>query len=326
MNQTVCTCGKPTSGAWLCDDCQKTLRWALVNVGSYLADLETVATRRARFGVTGNTKGSIGKAVPLPVDMRFVSAGPPPKNDLSGRPRGATIAPGSQLKWDAWNTIVAWCRVIMEDQPEVAGPVHVDCLDVSCSQIRRRRYPRNTTASMLHYLARQFRLIVSEEWAPVILDEMLDLERRLARMVDRPADRWYAGKCSARDPFDPAGVMCTSELYANADRGWIDCPGCGTRHDVAERRDFLLAEAKDILVTATEAARALLAWTDYDGTETKLVDRIRKWRDRDKDPLEVRDVTSLAGRDRHLYRLGDIQERLIGDAQDAQTRRVGGAA
>jgi hypothetical protein len=101
------------------------------------------------------------------------------------------------------------------------------------------------------------------------------------------------------------------------DSGTITCPACGTEHDVASRRDFLLAEAKDYQVTATEAAQALLAWTDYDGTETKLVDRIRKWRDRGH--LEVRDVTSLSGRDRHLYRLGDIQVLLIGDAQDAQT-------
>jgi hypothetical protein len=322
----TCSCGKPTSGAWLCERCEKTFRWALVNVGSYLADLETVTTRRARFGVSGSSKGSIGKTVPLPVDMRFVSAGSPSKNDHSGRPRPATLAPGAQLKWDAWNTLVAWCRTIMEDQPEVYGPAHDDCLDTSCSQIRRRRFPRNTLTSMVHYLARQFRLILTEQWAPDILDEMLDLERRLARMVDRPADRWYAGKCSARDPFDPPGVLCTAELYATADRGWIECPQCATRHDVSERREFLLAEAKDIRVTATEAARALIAWTDYDGTETKLVDRIRKWRDHDKNPLEVRDVTSLAGRDRHLFRLGDIQERLIGDAQDAQTKRVSSSA
>lgn len=322
MAETICDCGKPTSGAQMCDDCQKTLRWSIVNIGAYLVDLETVATRRTRYGVSGSGKASVGKSVPLPVDMRFVNARPISEHHI-GR---ATLAPGSQLKWDAWNTLVAWCRTIMEDQPEVAGPAHIDCLDASCSAIRRRRFPANRPASMVNYLAKQFRLIVSAEWAPVFLDEMLDLERRLSRMVDRPADRWYAGKCSARDIFDPEGVMCTAELYASTERGWIDCPACNTRHDVAKRRDFLLAEAKDIHVTATEAARALLAWTDYDGTETKLVDRIRKWRDQETNPLEVADVTSLAGRDRHLYRLGDIQERLIDAARRAQDRRVNGVA
>ncbi len=316
--ETTCTCGQPTAGAWLCDDCVKTLRYALVNVGWYLIDLEVVSTRRARYGISGGGKGSIGKAVPMPVDMRFVSTAPIGSAHIVR----ATLAPGSQLKWDTWNTVVAWCRTVMEDQPEINGPTHADCLDASCSQIRRRRWPRNTTTSMLGYLARQFPYILREQWAPDFLDEMVNLEQRLSRMVDRPADRWYAGKCSSRTILDAPGVMCTAELYATTDRGWIDCPACGARHDVAERREFLLAEAKDIHVTATEAARALLAWTDYDGSETKLVDRIRKWRDHETNPLEIRDVTSLAGRDRHLYRLGDIQERLIGDAQQAQAKRV----
>jgi hypothetical protein len=141
--------------------------------------------------------------------------------------------------------------------------------------------------------------------------------------VDRPADKWYAGKCSTTtmgDPDNPSVGSCGVELYAREDRGWIDCPGCGVRHDVAERREFLLIEARDYLVTATEAARALLAWTDYDGTETKLMDRIRKWRDRES--LDVADVTSLQGRDRHLYRLGDIQDLLVGDARNTQDRSL----
>lgn len=301
MTEQTCNCGRPTAGAWLCDTCETTFRWAIVNVGAHSADLGTIERKQARYGDTGATKGSIGKAQPLVVDMRFTG----------------TNEAGSQLKYDTWATIVSWCRVIMDEQPEVPGqPCGDICLHVPCAQMRRHKWPANNTPSMIRYLARQFSHITSQQWAPDMFDEFLDLERRLTRMVDRPADRWYAGKCEVEDDYG----TCHTELYAREDRGWVDCPGCGIRHDVTERRAMLLKEAREHLVTASAAARALLAWTDYDGSETKLVDRIRKWRDREL--LEVADVTSLQGRDRHLYRLGDIQDLLVGDARNTQDRSL----
>lgn len=300
---TTCTCGRPTAGAYFCPACETTFRWALANVAAYTDDLGNVLRKQTRYGNQGASKGSIGKTQPLPIDGRFT----------------ATTDVGSQLAYDARATVVAWVRVVQTDQPELAGPTCVDCLHVSCSATRRRRFPADKVTSMVAYLARQFRLITSERWGLEMFDEMLDLERRLAKFVDRPADRWYAGKCSEADEFG----ICVVELYATADRGTVTCPGCGAVHDVATRRDFLLAEAKDIRVTATEAAAALLAWTDYDGTEKKLIDRIAGWRDDGR--LVVADVTSLLGRDRHLYRLGDVQDLVVKAAQHAQSKRLGAA-
>ena len=314
MTDEPCDCGRPTAGAKLCPECGKTFRYALVHVGDYFNELVTVATKRSRFSAGPAVKGSIGKAQPLPVDTRFIS-GPPA---APSRP-GASIAPGTQLRWDTWNTVVAWTRTVIVDNPAVPGPACGDpCLHTTCARIRRGQdRPGNTVASMISYLARHFSHLTRATWAPQILSEFLDLERRLVRMIDRPSDRWYAGRCGFSDEHGE----CTAELYAQEDRGTIVCPGCGILHDVAERRDFLLAEAAAYVVTASEAARALLAWTDYEGSETKLVDRIRKWRDREQ--LDVADVTSLHGRDRHLYRLGDIQALLVEHAQDEQTRTLG---
>jgi hypothetical protein len=298
----TCDCGRPTAGAWLCDRCQQTLAVALCNVAAYYDDLgETVRTKQARYSSGPVSKGSIGKVQPLPVDGRFL--------DVTGD--------GTQVRWDVWASVVAWCRVVMEEQPQLAGPVCArPCLHTSCAAIRRRRWPRNTTRSMVAYLDRQFRMIVREQWAQSFLDEMLDNERRLRRLVDRPADRWYAGKCGVTDEDGE----CNAELYATRDYGTIICPGCGITHDVAERRDVLLSEAAAYLVTATEAAGALLAWTDYDGSESKLVDRIRQWRNRGQ--LEARSTEQVNGRERHLYRLGDVQALLIVEAQHAQERRI----
>lgn len=317
MTETTCgNCDRPTSGAKLCDDCCKTLAIALVNVAAYYDDLTTVATKATHYGSGTATRGSIGKVQPLPVDMRFVNV---PMGDDDTRDGRAHLAPASALRWDVWNSVVTWCRVVMEEAGEpLFEPACRDCIHPSCTAIRRRRWPRNTVRSMVAYFDRQFRWIIRTDWAPEFLDEMLDNERRLRRLVDRPADRWYAGKCS----IGTDEVHCTAELYALEGATTITCPACDYVHDVATRRDFLLDEARAYLVTATEAARALISWTDYDGIESNLVKRIDKWRDRER--LEVADVTSLNGRDRHLYRLGDIQDLLVESARHEQKRRVSG--
>ena len=302
MSETTCgACDRPTAGAWLCDHCCKTLAVALANVQAYYDDLATVATKTTRYGSNSVTLGTPGKEQPLPADARFL--------EVTGG--------GTQVRWDVWNSVVTWCRVVMEESPRVLGPrCESACLHTTCAAIKRTAWPRNTIRSMVAYFDRQFRWIVRNDWAPTFLDEMLDNERRMRKLIDRPADRWYAGKCS----IGTDEVHCTTELYAIAGNTTITCPGCGWEHDVAARRDFLLREARAYLVTATEAARALIAWTDYDGTEDRLVDRIRKWRDREL--LEVVDVTSLNGRDRHLYRLGDVQDLLVDAAQRAQQKAL----
>lgn len=303
MTEQTCQCGRPTSGATLCPHCATTLEYAVANISSYYRDLETLRTKQTRYGNGAATKGSIGKAQPLGMDLRFAKAGV-----------------GSEIDHDTRSTVIAWCRIIMGEEANLEGPwCRHACLHTSCANVFRRRYPKNTVPSMCAYLQRQLRYITNADWADEILDEMLDLEHRLARLVDRPADRWYAGRCSVEyDAGEGEMITCDAELYALAEKGHIDCPRCGIRHDVHERREFLLAEAREVHVTATEAAGALIAWTDYDGSMTKLVDRIAKWRDRDK--LEVRDVTSLLGKDRHLYRLGDIEVLLMKSANDTRLR------
>lgn len=313
MSETTCRCGKPTSGAFLCDRCIKTFEVAIANVSAYHADLETLRTKQTRYGGVA-TRGSVGKERPLGVDMRFVRYS-------DARKRGGDQVPGiegagSEADHDTRNTVHAWARTIMEEQPELVGPYCRNlCLHVSCAAVFRRRHPRDTVQSMCAYLLRQMRFITRERWAEDMLGEFLNLETRLKRLVDRPADRWYAGKCSA---LTDDGEECDAELYALAEQGQIVCRKCDEKHDVATRREFLLREAQDILVTATEAAGALLAWTDYDGSEEKLVDRIRKWDEREK--LDPRGHVNVNGRDRALYRLGDVQTLMIQHARREQER------
>ena len=305
--QQTCHCGTPTAGAWLCDRCVKTLEVAFVNVPAYYGDLDTLRRKQTRYGDGG--RSGIGKAQPLIVDGRFT--------DRTGD--------GSRIDDETRNTVTTWCRMVMDEQPQMAGPYcRTACLHTSCAALFRKRYPRDTVQSMGAYLLRQLRWIIREEWAEEILDEFTDLENRLRRIVDRPAEKWYAGKCSSEVDVDGETVTCAADLYARSERGFMDCGACGTRHDVSKRRDFLLREAREVSVTATEAAGALMAWTDYDGSLEKLTDRIRKWRDRDQ--LSTHGSIRVSGQMRDLFRLGDIEVLLMRKANDTRMRHMNGAA
>ncbi|GAA5143287.1 hypothetical protein GCM10023340_08350 [Nocardioides marinquilinus] len=312
MTGATCRCGRPTAGAALCPTCSTTLAYAILHVGVYAVDLENVAGKTTRYGTTSGGKSAIGRERPLPVDLRFVSTSDPDPQ------RHARHAPGAQLRADVLATLTRWHRTVARHRPPVAGPVCTSCDHDSCDHLRRRHRPlARTVPTLVHYLAGAHRWACSQPWAPDMLDELVNLEQRLARMVDRPPDLWYAGKCS---DTDATGNVCLTDVYARTDRGVVTCRGCGAVHDVSSRRTFLLEQARDYHVTATQAAGALIAWTEYDGSEAKLVDRIRKWRDRER--LDVADVTSLHGRDRHLYRLGDIQDLLADDAHQRQAKAL----
>jgi hypothetical protein len=321
---TACSCGRALpDGVSLCPTCVTTLEHAIVNVVAHHGDLETLRTKRTRYGSSGASKGSIGKSQPIGVDLRFVTQSNATDDDLEHDQIPGREGQGTAVDRTTTATLLLWTAWILKLEPPLAGPIcAAPCLHRSCAVLHRRRRPDTTVPSMAAYLLRQRRLITSATWGPQLLRDLLRVERSLAALVDRPPDRWYAGKCSAPLPTEPDDEpkICQRELYAKVDSGKIVCTACRAEHDITERREILLREAKEYHVTATQAAGALIAWTDYDGSETKLVDLIRKWRDRDK--LEIADVTSLQGKDRHLYRLGDVQDLLVQHAQREQLRRI----
>ena len=304
MTEQLCQCGRPTAGAYLCPPCIKTLDVALGNIPAYYDDLETLRTKQTRYA-SERTKGSIGKSQPLGMDPRFARA-----------------AIGSEVDHAVRNTVTTWVRLVMDEQPPLSGAhCHHACLHVSCGAIFRRKAPKyDTVRSWCAYLQRQLAYVVRERWASEILDELTDVEARLSRLIDRPADRWYAGKCSIEDD---EGAICEAELYALKTRGHVRCHGCGYEHDIEQRRDFLLREAREVLVTATEAAGALMAWTDYSGSQEKLVDRIRKWATaKDEKParLATKGHATVKGQERSLHRLGDIEVLLMKSEQDTRLK------
>lgn len=298
---TICQCGKPTgSTASLCKGCRKTLEIAIVNTAAYYADIDTLKTRQVRFGQGGRSNG-----MPMGMDARF-----------------AKLGGGSEVEYAAKNTVVAWVRIAAEylsvEQGPTCGPF---CLHVSCAMIRRTRLPVDDMTSMCAYLLRQADWFRVGPLGPEILDEMLDVEKRLRKLIDRPADRWYAGPCNAIVIGDDEdGVECGEPLYALTDFGEVECRKCEATYTVKERRDWLLAHADDESAPISVIARAITALSDDVRDNAKLAARMRQWAARNR--IFPTRHEMIDGRLRPLFRVGEMRDLLAEDARLAQEKML----
>ena len=188
----------------------------------------------------------------------------------------------------------------------VAPPCgHWSC-DVAEGPLKGPRCPAQArhleafTAPAVEWLADQVDVARRLEDFPELLNRLRRATGRGWALVDQPPGLgWFAGECDAEledDEVPGTTVLCGRKLYARLDEGTVRCPACRTVHDVTLRRRRLLDAAEDVLMTATEAARALTA-LEHPVTP----ERVRKWKSREQ--LAVSGYT-LEGRPR--YRLGDV--------------------
>ena len=271
MTTASCPCGTPVNGVSLCPNCHSALQIALADVSAHWIDLDTVKARQTRYGGTG---GGRGGEKPLPVDARFLG----------------WEADGSRLQEAVKNTIGTWGRAVMEERPVFAGPTHDSCLHVTCSVLRRSRTPRSDVPAYCRYMLGQADWIRTQHWAPEILDELTDAAEQLRRMVDRPAERWFAGPCDT----------CKRDLYAKTGKPSVTCDECAVVYDLAARREWLLDQAQEKLLTAAELSRAV-SWL---GSEPLTAARIWKWAQRGR--ITARGHITVRGKLDPIYLVGDV--------------------
>jgi hypothetical protein len=160
---------------------------------------------------------------------------------------------------------------------------------------------------------------------PQVVDELTAAVVNARRVIDRPADRTYLGRCGALVEIDitayadPAPVAvavdCPHELYAPVDRPDIDCPRCGTAWNVRARQDTLLAQLREHVLPAVDVARAV------DGLGTPITPEvIRQWKRRGvlTPAADEQGRPRADERGRPLYRVGDVLDVVAG--------RVGGSS
>lgn len=172
----------------------------------------------------------------------------------------------------------------------------------NATQARTRAMLRSfSLPHMAVYLRESMPAMLPAQPVGAMYDELLELTRRITRVIDLPPDRagWdYAGPCGA--VFDNG--TCPNQLWVRHGETTTTCERCGTSWDVTERRTGALAAAENLQATAGTISRALTA-----AGQTVTVNMIYHWRSRGQlTPAE----TNKTGQP--LYRVGDVLDILKG--------------
>lgn len=279
-------CARPVpDSAFVCPSCAYLLDAALgevignEDVAGLAEDLDVTLTKQDRIGLRSERRST---ELPLPFSVNASEAGYVLRSTLAG-----------------------WVRIVAEETGA--------------------EMPADTLAAMAVWLRPRVGWLRHHKAGADAVDEITDAVEKVRRAVDRPPELWYAGPCGAavdsgrdcscschiggayRSACDVEGGCehvvgtCENELYAHVGAYNVICRECGASYDVAERRQWLLKAAEDVLATGPMIARALTRM----GDELKE-DRIRQWASRGHIVSHGRDQQG-----KPLYRIGDVIERLM---------------
>lgn len=185
----------------------------------------------------------------------------------------------SEIGWVLRNTIATWCRLIGEE--------------------RGKALPEDHPAAVARWLLNHVTWLRHHKAGAEAVEEITSVIGQVWRVVDRPAGRWFAGPCDG----------CERDLYAKDGADSVHCRDCDLVYDVGARREWLLEQANDRLVTAAELARAV-SWL---GTEPLTADRIRKWAERKR--IVAKGHTYHRGNQIPTYLVRDAIELMAQDAR-----------
>lgn len=282
-------CGRPIHDqAYACDHCGRALIGQLNLVAKLAGEAETTIARLDRIGAGGQRADP---DPPLPVDL------------------GAAADHNA-----AADTLRRWAADISARRGHPLPTVRrTPCPHLSCHARRLGRTAgplcaldepaEHPTPILAHWLAAQIDWLRHQPDAADAVDQLSDACRLIERVVDRPAERWYAGPCTqCGEPLNPvAGVHV------------IRCPECGTRHDPDECRRRLLVEAEDVWLTATRCAHYL---TSLGQACTAAM--VRGWAMRGR--LAPHPDADPMGHPR--YRLGSVWEVVLAVQADQRDRTI----
>lgn len=132
-----------------------------------------------------------------------------------------------------------------------------------------------------------------------------DLRRQMEhaeQVIDNPPAPAYLGTCPTPD--------CPGAVYSRAGSDLAVCRACGAAVPATERRDALLAELDDRLVTAAEAAR-LSTYLGLRDPRERVRARLNTWHKRGRIKPEVTDPEVR-------YRFGIVWRLLVAEDERAQ--------
>lgn len=270
----------------VCEPCERGLLRDLDAVRWLSRQLDLAITRQTRLGERGGRASETG---------------------LSWDERARTAE--QQLR----AALAGWVRALHQGVIHLyAGPTCRICSHASCLYRQLAILPADTLPAMASWLLRHRRPLFRHPAVDKALDQIRQAVRHARRVIDLPAEHWYAGPCNTPDDElpDDEEQVCQADLYARHGARDIRCRTCDAHHDIGYRFEWIMEQAEDHLGTASEIARALSGFGEH-----ITAAMIRGYAHRGR----------LATRGHHrtgqpLYRLGDVlqllgeRERMYGPA------------
>jgi hypothetical protein len=295
VSTTACRgCTRPVPDAYLCTDCADQLRDTLYSVGQLVDDLEIALCRMARIAPDGAGIRVRGADTPLAFNWA-----------------------ASEALWLLHTTLTDWATTLAKAN---ASPL---ILGLSLNPVDpkdpARIFPgRGRIAGLAAWLVERMDWVRAHPDAGE-LDEQIRYTINTGRAtIDRPAERAYAGPCGEDTDDGP----CPTDLYAPPGARLARCRGCGAEHDMAARREWLLATARDQLVSAPDASRALPALLGKPVTASAIRGLAHRGRLQQHRGSE-HGLCDAAGRRVPLYRLGDIVDVVVAVEAEQAAKRNG---
>lgn len=280
-------CGRPVvDQSYVCDDDATRLADQLRLVSNLAGEAAVTVAKLDQISEGGY---STDTEVPLPVNLG------------AGNDHDAAV-----------NTLTTWARHVHEASGRPLPTVRRDpCAHASCHARAFRRIegplcagqpPEHPMAVVALWLVTQLDWIRHRQEAEQAFDEIDDACRVLVHVVDRPPERWYAGRCDE----------CETDLYPVAGAKVIRCSECGQQVDLAERKTRLLDQAEDVLAGA--------AWCAATVTRLGLAvtaAAVRGYAHRHRLGSHGNDAMG-----RPLYRLGDVRALVLDQAAQDRVREL----
>lgn len=264
MNETICRCGKPTKDhASFCDDCGDLLARALGDVPWLTEELEVTITRQ---------KG---------VDYRGVGGG---KGGKKPAERPSPVVWGaSDARTHLKALLVSWALFCQAEDVRNSSPYP--------------GLPDDNLPALSRWLMWRVDGLALNEIGADAVEEITSAVAHCHRLIDRPADRQYLGRCGEED--------CPGRLYARPGSDVARCDDCGTPVQADTLREGLLAELDDRLCTASEIAR-LSTYLGLKADREQVRKRINQWAKRG-----LARHPSVTGET--VFRFGEVYARLVAD-------------
>ena len=294
-----CECGRPIQDtAVVCPHCGFQLDAALAELVAYQGlayDLDVTLSKQANITSANTGTQAEEPQAKAPGTLR------PSQLPYHG---GASKVAG-ELK----TALVTWARVVINETGVGAiptfGPACRSCHHRSCRDIRTRGLPTtDTIAGVATWLRPHVGWLRYHEAGQEAVDGICDAVAAAHRVVDRTAERLYAGPCD-----------CGADLYARLEASYVTCRAVVHEDGplmwpVEERRRWLLKSAEDVLASMSEISRALTRY-QQPVTPAAVDGYVRRGR------LVRRGERLEPGRRKPvaLYRLGDVLDILAKQAE-----------